>query len=205
MSQPLFGGDVTFYQRLLKCSGYLDDVIDGEWGTNTSRADERFLTDAAELKSRHGEFDQRSERHIGGLHIKAQELARRFMKAASQGPHTVKIISGTRSYNEQNALFRQGRFGNPPPRVTNARGGESNHNFCIAFDIGLFDENGKYLTGATSAEVKAYEDVAEIARTEGLDWGGNWVSFRDIPHYQVRTEKKIAAVRNLFESGTPYI
>ena len=46
------------------------------------------------------------------------------------------------SYTEQNDLYKRGSFGNPPPKVTNARGGQSNHNFGIAWDGGVF-ENGK--------------------------------------------------------------
>ncbi|MEO8506247.1 MAG: hypothetical protein ABI593_01300 [Betaproteobacteria bacterium] len=38
----------------------------------------------------------------------------------------------------QDAPYRQGRLGNPGPRVTNARDGQSNHNFGIAWDIGIF-------------------------------------------------------------------
>ena len=58
---------------------------------------------------------------------------------------------------------------------------------------------------AETAGLLHVENYADLAQSVGLDWGGNWVSFRDIPHYQVKTGKKIAAVRGLFESGTPYI
>ena len=89
--------------------------------------------------------------------------------------------SGTRTYAEQNTLFRQGRFGNKGPRVTNARGGQSNHNYGIAWDIGLF-ENGKYLTDSP-----LYKKAAELGRADGLEWGGDWTSFKDQPHYQLAT------------------
>ncbi len=56
----------------------------------------------------------------------------------------IKIISGTRTHmQEQDALYARRRTA-PGPRVTNARGGYSNHNFGIAWDIGLF-RGGKYL------------------------------------------------------------
>jgi peptidoglycan L-alanyl-D-glutamate endopeptidase CwlK len=41
-----------------------------------------------------------------------------------------KIISGTRTYGEQNELFAQGRM-KPGPIVTRARGGQSNHKFGV--------------------------------------------------------------------------
>jgi hypothetical protein len=42
-----------------------------------------------------------------------------------------------RSFAEQDALYAQGRT-KPGKIVTKARGGFSNHNFGVAFDIGVF-------------------------------------------------------------------
>jgi len=63
----------------------------------------------------------------------------------------MKIISGLRTYAEQDALYAQGRA-KTGPKVTNARGGYSNHNFGIAFDVGVFEGN-RYLPD--SAKYKA--------------------------------------------------
>nr|WP_295770097.1 M15 family metallopeptidase [Rhodoferax sp.] len=41
-----------------------------------------------------------------------------------------------RSCAEQDALYAQGRTA-PGNKVTNAKSGDSNHNFGIAFDIGV--------------------------------------------------------------------
>ena len=89
------------------------------------------------------------------------------------------MISGTRTYEEQNALYEQGRT-KPGRVVTNARGGYSNHNFGIAFDIGVF-EGGRYL-----GESPAYKAVGAIGMKLGLEWGGNWKSIQDEPHFQLR-------------------
>ena len=110
-----------------------------------------------------------------------------------------RIISGTRSYAEQTALFRRGRFGNPPPRVTNARGGQSNHNFGIAWDIGVFDQ-GRYLTDSPR-----YAEIAELTRVPGLEWGGDWRTFTDQPHYQIATALPIDLVRQRFEQGQTFV
>jgi len=205
MSAPLFGSDIIFYQRLLKSSGFYSGPVNGVWGSAMSTADDRFQADAARLKQQIGAFDARTEGHIATLHIKAQKVARKFMAKASSGPLTCKIISGTRSYAEQDALYKKGRWGNPGSKVTNARGGQSNHNFCIAWDIGLFDASGKYLTGATKAEQRAYEGIAALAADPDLEWGGNWSSFKDRPHYQARTGKTTSQVRGLFEAGRSYL
>lgn len=205
MSAPLFVGDVLFYQRMLKASGYYNDDLDGIWGNNTTLADVAFLEDSKQLKDDLGEFDTRTEGNIATMHIKAQRAAREFMNVATTGTYRCQIISGTRSYKEQDELYKKGRWGNPGPRVTNARGGQSNHNFCIAWDIALFDSSGKYLTGANASEVQAYEDIAEMVDLSNLEWGGDWTSFKDRPHYQYETNMATSQVRALFEAGQPYI
>jgi peptidoglycan LD-endopeptidase CwlK len=39
----------------------------------------------------------------------------------------------------------------------------------------------------------------------GLDWGGNWTTFVDRPHYQLKTGKKTSQVKTLFEAGQSYM
>lgn len=202
MSAPMFADDVIFYQRLLASMGYYKDTIDGKWGRNTTKADDAFNADSRALRAQFGELDARSEKNIATLHIKAQKLARRFLGdlAAAGFGRQAKVLSGTRTYAEQNRLYAQGRFGNKGPVVTKARGGQSNHNFGIAWDIGLFHD-GAYLDGDTASEVKWYEKAAATASLEGLDWGGDWKGFRDIPHYEVETGKTVKEKRALFEKG----
>lgn len=202
MSAPLFQTDLIFYQRLLASMGYYTDTIDGDWGPNTEAADQAFEAASLALRQQFGELDSRTEGNIVTLHIKAQKLARQFiadLKAAGFG-RTVRILSGTRTYEEQNRLFAKGRFGNPGPVVTKARGGFSNHNFGIAWDIGIF-ENGVYYTGATAAQNTWYKKAAATASMTGLDWGGNWSGFTDLPHYEAKTGMTITQKRTLFESG----
>ena len=138
MSDRLFGDDVIFQQRFLKSAQLYGGRIDGIWGPLTDAAYDAFLTQSDQIRDEVGRFDPRTERNLALLQLPAQRAARRFMVAVIGDGIDVRIISGTRSYQEQDALFRQGRFGNPGPRVTNARGGQSRHNFGIAWDIGIF-------------------------------------------------------------------
>lgn len=205
MSDPLSKSGILFRQRLLKSCGYYQGKLDSAWGPKTDAADDAFNADAESLRTQLGAFDAQTEAGILTLHIKAQKLARKFMAALAGFQYQVKIISGTRTYEKQDELYRQGRWGNPGNRVTNARGGESNHNFGIAWDIGLFS-NGKYLTGATSAEDQAYDEAAAAGVVAGLEWGGNWTSILDKPHYQATaTVPTVAEVRARFEKGQAYL
>lgn len=202
MSERLFEDDVVFLQRLLKSAGLYTDVIDGIWGQNTDDAVNTFEARSAQIAATLGTFDARTERNIQSLHLKAQEAARAFMTAVLATGITVRIISGTRTYAEQNALYKKGRFGNPGPRVTNARGGQSNHNFGIAWDIGIF-RNGEYLGDSPLYTTAAQAGLA--AGIVGLEWGGNWTGFVDRPHYQMSTGLSISKVRQKFERGEPYL
>jgi peptidoglycan L-alanyl-D-glutamate endopeptidase CwlK len=199
MSERLFEGDVLFLQRLLKSAGFYTGKLDGDWGPKTDAAVEQFDARFRAIRDDLGEFDSRSENNLHGLHPKAQEAARKFLRRVTDGGMTVRILSGTRTYAEQNALFRIGRFGDTRAKVTNARGGQSNHNFGIAWDIGVFI-GGQYMT--TSAP---YRDAAEAGLFDGLEWGGNWISFKDLPHYQLPTGLSISQLRAKFETGEPYV
>lgn len=202
MSYQLLKEDVLFYQRLLKSIGLYKKKLDGIWGAGTDAADHAFTAQSYEIAELYGQFDTRSESNIITLIPKAQVLARKFMKILVDAGYDVRIISGTRTYAEQNTLFRKGRYGNPGPRVTNARGGYSNHNFGIAWDIGLFEKR-KYITTA-----KKYKELAQLVmpQLEELEWGGNWKSFPDVPHYQYKVAiNSIAKLREAFEAGKAYV
>lgn len=203
MSERLFKNDILFFQRLLKSSGLYTGKLDGLWGPKTEAAVSAFENQSTDIAATYGTFDSRTEMNIYSLHLKAQKTARIFMNTMLAAGIGAKIISGTRTYLEQNELFRKGRYGNPPPRVTNARGGSSNHNFGIAWDIGLFTQSGGYITKAGP-----YNEAAHVVMSgliPDLEWGGHWTGFVDPPHYQLATTLLLSEVRERFEKGQPYI
>jgi peptidoglycan L-alanyl-D-glutamate endopeptidase CwlK len=199
MSQTLSRDEVRFRQRLLSCCGFYTDTIDGRWGKNTDSADKAFFARSAAIAAAEGSFDPRTERNLLTLQCDAQAAARRSLKAIRAflpAGTDARIISGTRTYAEQDALFRQGRFGNPGPKVTNARGGQSWHNFGLAWDIGLF-RNGDYLEDSP-----LYAAAGPHGKVAGVEWGGDWVSLKDRPHYQFGTAgQTVSAARARFEAG----
>ncbi|MGC4037199.1 MAG: M15 family metallopeptidase [Chitinophagaceae bacterium] len=202
MSYQLLKHDVLFYQRFLKANGFLTGRLTGTWGAETDAADAAFIQQSEIIKQQNGAADARSESNIITLIPKAQIAARKFLSILKAAGKDVRIISGTRTYAEQDALYKQGRNGNTQPKVTNAKGGQSNHNFGIAWDIGLF-ENGKYLTSDTK-----YKQLPALVLPQlpELEWGGNWISFQDVPHYQLKAvSENVATVRGLFENGSSYV
>lgn len=123
--------------------------------------------------------DDRSEKTIATLLPELRPLARALVQKAAATGIDIRVISGLRTYAEQDALYAQGRTA-PGKIVTNARAGYSNHNFGIAFDVGVFEGN-QYLP-----ESPKYAAVGALGRDLGLEWGGNWSTFVDQPHFQLR-------------------
>lgn len=126
-----------------------------------------------------GTVDARSESNIATLQPEVRPYARSLVQKAAALGITIKVISGLRTYAEQDALYAKGRS-KPGPRVTNARGGFSNHNFGIAFDIGIF-KGSSYIP-----ESPNYKAVGALGVEMGLEWGGNWKTIKDEPHFQLR-------------------
>ncbi len=200
MSAPLFPDDILFEQRLLKCAGYYAGSLNGKTSNDMHDAEGAAAIKFTQIGMQLGTFDPRSEKNIATVLPAMQVAARKILGMAltrkTATGITCQIISGTRTYAEQNVLFKQ------RPKVTNAAGGQSNHNFGIAIDVGLF-RNGNYLTGAGKGDEQAYIDLAQAVKAQvpGIEWGGDWKSIVDRPHYQLATGKTLAQVRTLFEAG----
>ena len=193
-----YKADPMFWQRFFKCAGFYKGDIDGVFGTNSLQAAHDFEQASIALANQLGSFDDRSETNIQTLLPAAQTKAREFMKAVAVAGVTIKIICGTRTFAEQDELYRQGRD-LPGPKVTNARGGQSNHNFGVAWDIGVF-ENGQYRD-----ESPSYAKVGGIGKGLGLEWGGDWTSFPDEPHFQIVPEANLQSIATKFSTGIAYV
>lgn len=155
--------------------------VDGKAGPQTwSAIYNALVTPEARVRfvAESDQIDQRSEKNIATLLPHVQPIARALVHKAASVGITIKVISSSRSYAEQNALYAQGRtvLG---PIVTNAKAGYSSHNFGIAFDVGVF-EGMKYLKDSPQ-----YRVVGALGMDLGLEWGGNWKTLVDQPHFQL--------------------
>lgn len=144
-------------------------------------------------------ISQRTQKAIKTLHPLARDWATAHIEAIMDSKilpngYTVEIISAHRSYTEQNRLYAQGRS-KPGRIVTNARGGQSNHNFGVAWDIGIF-KNGQYLGNS-----KYYKELGDVGLKLGLLWGGRWRSFKDYPHYEVNVGLSLSQKRSYVARG----
>jgi peptidoglycan L-alanyl-D-glutamate endopeptidase CwlK len=94
-----------------------------------------------------------------------------------------------RTVQEQNELYAQGRT-KSGKIITNAKGGQSIHNYGLAFDIVLLydtDKNGTFET-ASWEQNKYWMQVVNYFKSKGWEHGGDWKNFKDQPHFQIKKE-----------------
>lgn len=103
-------------------------------------------------------------------------------------PGLKMIVSCTiRDKEAQDALYKIGRRGIPGEKVvTNAKGGDSFHQYGVAADFFpalhgkpiMFEKDGDEISDPI------WNRIAIVAKTHGLEWAGLWKSFPEGPHFQ---------------------
>lgn len=84
--------------------------------------------------------------------------------------------------------------------ITNAKtAADSFHGYGLAFDIAITDPNGKRIkwnkSDWNSNNIDDWSEVGALAEEVGLEWGGNFTSIIDPPHYQNRLGYTISALK----------
>lgn len=125
-------------------------------------------------------------RNISDLHPRLQEKITELKKKCSEQGITIGISECLRTVAEQDALYAKGRTA-PGKIVTNAKGTtySSQHMWGIAADFYLdmdVDGDGSKSDDAFNNNTKLFNKVGAIAKSIGLGWGGDWTSFKDLPH-----------------------
>jgi peptidoglycan L-alanyl-D-glutamate endopeptidase CwlK len=148
--------------------------------------------------------DKVSVDRIKLMHPKVKNEVEYIYKAqvvpALSGKCVCRFAYTLRTFAEQDALYAQGRTklfdsqGTRLGKVTNAKGGQSIHNYGLAFDIVLLidkDKNGTFESISYSLKDDLDKDkkvdfmeVVNIFKQSGWEWGGDWKSFKDAPHFQ---------------------
>lgn len=147
--------------------------------------------------------------NIAGLHpVIAAKQAELTRLAAKRGI-TMVVTGGFRSKEEQNRLYEQGRStaGNI---VTNAKGGQSYHNFGLAFDFAIKKPSGAIIWDmdydGNGNGKSDWLEVASLAKGIGFTWGGDWSKFPDYPHLQMDFGYSLSKLRKGYypaDNATP--
>jgi len=125
------------------------------------------------------------------------------------GRATCRFAYTLRTFAEQDALYNQ------KPKVTKAKGGQSYHNYGLAVDIVLLLNDGKVASWDTVTDFDGdgladWQEVVYVFGLFGWEWGGNWKTFPDKPHFQKTFGLTISECLNRHNtgqviSGTNYI
>ncbi|MEZ5046603.1 MAG: M15 family metallopeptidase [Chitinophagaceae bacterium] len=135
--------------------------------------------------------DKGTDKKLSTLHPDVQNQMKSFiLMSRIRFGIDLRVVQGFRTVAEQDKLYAQGRTA-PGNKVTNARGGQSNHNFGLAVDVVPF------VNGQPDWNTKKYPLLGQIGMSRGLEWGGKWKTILDLPHFQNlqgRTLKQLQAL-----------
>lgn len=133
-------------------------------------------------------WDAVSESRIKKLHPAVQNKVRQFINIAEKEGIKLRVTDGFRTFKEQDELYAKGRT-KPGKIVTNAKGGQSYHNYGLAVDVvpmvnGWPNYNDDYIR------------ISQIGKSLGFTWGGDFASIKDKPHFHYDFGFRIADLQN---------
>lgn len=136
-----------------------------------------------------------NSRNIDDLLPSVAAMCRRFIEKCKDQGIEILITSTYRDMESQTALFEQGRS-KPGRIVTNAKAGQSYHQYRCAFDFVPL-VNGKPRWGKDDDEMSLIKRCGEIGESVGLTWAGRWLTFKELLHFQY-SEKTLAQLQSEF-------
>lgn len=160
------------------------------------------------------------------LHPQVKQKALNLQQLAlSKFGLRIIFLDTLRTEAEQQAYYSQGRLslsgtnlkrkqaGLPPISakenkvVTKAKSVASSwHGYGLAFDIAVTDKTGKQIIWNKNSDwnhdkLDDWAQIGSLADQVGLEWGGNFTSIYDAPHYQDRMGLTIQQVQAKYKPG----
>lgn len=149
-------------------------------------------------------MDQLTIDRIAQAHPKIrEELKQYYIECNNKLPKGVRLRFAYvyRSIAEQNVLYNQ------RPKVTNAKGGQSIHNYGLAMDYVIMldkDNNGTFETIEWNLKSPYHKVVVDYFKSKGYEWGGDWKSFKDYPHFQKAFGHTWQSLKRKLDSGDSF-
>lgn len=131
-----------------------------------------------------------ASRSLDDLHPIVAEKARAHIAACKAEGIDLLITCTYRDPAEQARLYAQGRTA-PGKIVTNAKPGQSFHEYRVAYDF-VPMRAGKPVWGTSGEDGKLWQRVGELAEAQGLEWAGRWPRFKEMAHAQFTGGFKLA-------------
>lgn len=135
-----------------------------------------------------------SSRGLDDLDARFRPFVDSFVAACAAQALDVLIYCTYRDNVEQDQLYAHGRTV-PGGVLTDAKGGESPHNYRLAFDAcPLIGGKPLWAEPLSGPHWRLY---GQIAVDCGMEWGGNWIGkLIEGPHCQMANWKQIAGVKS---------
>ena len=131
-----------------------------------------------------------ASRSIDDLLPVVKEKVKKFVALCKGEGIELLITSTYRDIESQNALYAQGRT-EPGRVVTNAKGGQSFHNYRCAVDVVPLVNGKPDWDGTHPIWVK----IGNYGKLAGLEWAGEWTRFKELAHFQYTGGLTLADLR----------
>ena len=137
-------------------------------------------------------------RGIEKLHPELIPVCHEFVRRCKAAGLNVLVTETFRTKAEQDAIYAQGRT-EPGPVISNAPYPKSPHCWGVAFDF------------CRNVKGREYDDsdgffgkCGAVGKALGLTWGGDWRTFKDKPHLEMKKYMPDSSSRWLIATyGTP--
>lgn len=186
---------------VLEYKRIVEDLADVKLAIEEKLSEMGMVSKYIKLLEEYGNFKLESQGDFG-LHPLVDIKRMDLIKLAELKGIRLITTSGLRTFAEQDLLYAKGRT-SPGDIVTNARAGESWHNYGVAFDV-AFDNGSGVPTweeyDMNDNGIDDWDEIGEIGVSIGLEWGGNWKQFLDRPHFQYTFGKSMAELREVVKT-----
>lgn len=119
-----------------------------------------------------------ASRKLEDLHPRVAEMARAHIAACAKAGIDLLVYCTLRDNEAQSALYAQGRT-KPGAIVTNARAGQSLHNYGLAYDC------VPLVNGKADWNSKRWPEIGRLGEEVGLEWAGRWSGkLKETAHFQ---------------------
>ena len=119
-----------------------------------------------------------TSRNLADLHPAVQAKAKAFIAACAKAGIDLLVTATYRDGEAQDALYAMGRTA-PGSIVTNARAGQSFHQYRVALDV-VPVVNGKLIYNDSAMWGK----IGALGEAAGLEWAYRWIHNREQAHFQ---------------------
>ena len=129
----------------------------------------------------------------------SERFLRVFQDMLLHNQMVIRVTDGFRSIERQKKLYEIGRGKTKLPPVTNAKAGDSLHNYGCAIDV-CFVGRDPYLNAHPKGDF-LWKEFGRLAKVHGFIWGGDFSYLIDRPHIQLTYGATLPEIKQLYRGG----